>query len=134
MIPIIGAGVEWVVGQTVDKFWTNVQYLSKICQSFANIQYLSKFWLECPMFVNYLSIFCTKFTNCPNYFNDGQTLNNCLSIICPMFVHNSAWAEQKPVCLNFVQVLSMYSLSNVCPIFFQVLSRPMQRSPTQKFT
>ena len=39
----LGAGVEWVVGQTVGKFWTNVKYLSKICQSFANIQYLSKF-------------------------------------------------------------------------------------------
>ena len=37
-----GALVQWLAGQTLDKFWTNVQYLSKVCPRFVHVQVLSK--------------------------------------------------------------------------------------------
>ena len=64
----MGAGVEWVVGQTLDKLFSNVQYLSNICQSFVHVQSLSNFLVKCPNFVHYLSGFFSKILNVSKLF------------------------------------------------------------------
>ena len=40
-----GALVQWVTGQILDKFWTNVQSVSNVCPMFVHVQVLSKLYL-----------------------------------------------------------------------------------------
>ena len=51
LIYSFGAGIEWVVGQVMDKSWTNVLHLSNVCPIFVKHLSMSNF---CPINVNIL--------------------------------------------------------------------------------
>ena len=116
-VPRLGALLEWVTGQTLDKGWTNVQSLSKVCLMFVQTLSMSKFCPimdtfsdKCLCFVQGLSEFCPIFANLSNQFYIMKNMDKLMSNICPTFVQQRCFTQSIQHCPVHVQ-----ALSKLCP-------------------
>ena len=107
----MGAGIEWVVWQVMDKYWTNFWHLSNAC----------------PIFVKNLSM-----SNPCQSFVVGQVMDKSwtniwhLSNVSPIFSLHSALAMKLIACPIFVKELSMSKVcSNLVPYNFFVHDQPI---------
>ena len=111
----MGALREWVTGQMLDKGWTNVQGLSKVCTRFFQTlsmstfcQIIHTFLDKCQCFVQGLSKVCQIFATLSNQFYTGQNLRKLMSIVCPILVQGKSFNQAIQGCQVYIQKLSKY--------------------------
>ena len=93
-----GALREWVTGQMLDKGWTNVQGLSKVCTRFVQslsmstfCQIIHTFLDKCQCFVQGLSKVCQIFATLSNQFYTDENLHKLMSNTCPTSVQQNGF-------------------------------------------